>query len=80
MVVDVEAAIVRTFKFTYQSSLEWNFTMTAPHIVDPAGLPGEALAESSPDFIRQLLQSMINALLSADPDAVVGGAVGKTQP
>ncbi len=44
--------------------------MTAPHIVDPAGLLGEALAEASPDLMRQLLQTMINALLSADADAV----------
>ena len=44
--------------------------MTAPHIVDPAGLPGEPLAEASPDLMRSLLQSIINQLLSAD--AVVG--------
>ncbi|ETZ47006.1 putative transposase, partial [Mycobacterium avium MAV_120809_2495] len=47
-------------------------TMTAPHIVDPAGLLGEALAEASPDLMRSLLQTVINALLSADADAVVG--------
>jgi hypothetical protein len=46
--------------------------MTAPHIVDPAGRLGEALAEASPDLMRSLLQSIINALLSADADAVVG--------
>ncbi|WP_269196503.1 HisA/HisF-related TIM barrel protein, partial [Mycobacterium avium] len=44
--------------------------MTAPHIVDPAGLLGEALAEASPDLMRSLLQTVINALLSADADAV----------
>ena len=46
--------------------------MIAPHIVDPAGLLGEALAEASPDLMRSMLQSIINALLSADADAVVG--------
>jgi hypothetical protein len=46
--------------------------MTTPHIVDPAGLLGEALAQASPGVMRQLLQTMINALLSADADAVVG--------
>ena len=46
--------------------------MTAPHIVDPARLLGEALAEASPDLMRSLLQTMINAPLSADVDAVVG--------
>ena len=46
--------------------------MTAPHIVDPAGLHGGALAEASLDLMRSLLQSVINALLCADADAVVG--------
>lgn len=35
--------------------------MTAPNIVDPAGLLGEALAEASPDLMRTLLQTLINA-------------------
>lgn len=46
--------------------------MTAPHIVDPAGLLGQALSDASPDLMRELLQTMINALLSADADAVCG--------
>ncbi|MFA6575823.1 MAG: IS256 family transposase [Nocardioides sp.] len=54
--------------------------MTAPHIVDPAGLLGEALAEASPDLMRSLLQSIINALLSADADAVVGAEWGRPTP
>jgi transposase-like protein len=54
--------------------------MTAPHIVDPAGLLGEALSEASPDLMRQLLQTMINALLSADADAVVGAEWGRPSP
>ena len=54
--------------------------MTAPHIVDPARLLGEALAESSPDLMRSLLQTIINALLSADADAVVGGEYGRPSP
>lgn len=54
--------------------------MTAPHIVDPAGLLGEALSEASPDLMRTLLQSVINALLSADADAVVGGEYGMPSP
>ena len=51
--------------------------MTAPHIVDPAGLLGEALSEASPDLMRNLLQSVINSLLSADADAVVGAERGR---
>lgn len=54
--------------------------MTAPHIVDPAGLLGEALAEASPDLMRHLLQSIINTLLSADADAVVGAEYGRPSP
>ena len=51
--------------------------MTAPHILDPASLLGEALSEASPDMMRHLLQTMINTLLSADADAVVGAEWGK---
>ena len=40
-------------------------TMTAPYIVDPARLLKDALAESSPDLMRSLLQTMVNALLGA---------------
>lgn len=54
--------------------------MTAPHIVDPAGVLSEALAEASPDLMRSLLQSIINALLSADADAVVGAEYGRPSP
>ena len=54
--------------------------MTAPHIVDPAGLLAEALSDASPDLMRQLLQTMINALLSADADAVAGAEWGRPSP
>lgn len=54
--------------------------MTAPHIVDPAGLLGEALTDASPDLMRHLLETMINALLSADADAVVGAEWGERSP
>ena len=54
--------------------------MTAPHIIDPAGLLSEALADASPDLMRDLLQTVINALLLADADAVVGAEWGKPSP
>ncbi|MCQ9165467.1 IS256 family transposase [Arthrobacter sp. STN4] len=54
--------------------------MTAPHIVDPAGVLTEVLGDASPDLMRHLLQTMINALLSADADAVVGAEWGKPSP
>ncbi|WP_343282335.1 IS256 family transposase [Micrococcus sp. 2A] len=50
--------------------------MTAPHIVDPEGLLREAIGEASPDLLRHLLQTVINALLSADADAVCGAEYG----
>ena len=54
--------------------------MTAPHIVDPAGLLGDALSQASPDLMRHLLQTTINALLSAEVDAVVGAEYGRPDP
>ncbi len=54
--------------------------MTAPHIVDPHGLLGEALAEASPDLMRTMLQRIINELLSADADAVAGAEYGRPSP
>ena len=54
--------------------------MTTPHIVDPAGLLGDLLADASPDLMRQLLQTMMNALLPADAAAVVGADWGEPTP
>ena len=54
--------------------------MTAPHIIDPAGMLGEALSQASPDLMRSLLQHVINALLSADADAVCGTQWGQQDP
>lgn len=51
--------------------------MTAAHILDPATVLKEALGQASPDLLRDLLQTMINALLSADADAVIGAEYGK---
>jgi putative transposase len=54
--------------------------MTAPHIVGPALLLGEALAEASLDLMRSLLQTMLTALPCADADAVVGAEYGRPKP
>ena len=51
--------------------------MTAPHIVDPGRLLGEALSGASPDLMRHLLATVINALLSAEADAVCGAEYGQ---
>ncbi len=50
--------------------------MTAPHIIDPAGLLGQALGDASPDLMRHLLSTVINSLLSADADQVCGAEYG----
>ena len=51
--------------------------MTAPHIVDPAAVLGQALTDASPDLMRHLLSTVINALLSAEADAVCGAEWGQ---
>ncbi|MFZ0530148.1 MAG: transposase, partial [Propionicimonas sp.] len=54
--------------------------MTAPHIVDPARVLTQALGDASPDLMRHLLATMINALLSAEADAVCGAEWGRPTP
>src|SRR6185369_2560681 len=54
--------------------------MTAPHIIDPAGLLGQALGDASPDLMRHLLSTVINSLLSAEADAVCGAEYGAVSP
>ncbi len=54
--------------------------MTAPNMIDPAALLGQALSDASPDLMRHLLATVINALLSADADAVCGAEYGVASP
>ena len=54
--------------------------MTAPHMIDPARMLGQALSDASPDLMRQLLATVINALLSADADSVCGAEYGVASP
>ncbi|EYR61845.1 transposase [Actinotalea ferrariae CF5-4] len=51
--------------------------MTAPRIVDPAAVLGQALTDASPDLMRHLLSTVINSLLSAEADAVCGAEWGQ---
>ncbi|GAA4288026.1 IS256-like element IS1081 family transposase [Georgenia daeguensis] len=46
--------------------------MTAPSSIDPARFLHEHLAQASPDLMRDMLATFINALLSAEADAVCG--------
>jgi putative transposase len=54
--------------------------MTAPHMIDPARMLGQALSDASPDLMRHLLGTVINALLSADADSVCGADYGQASP
>ena len=54
--------------------------MTAPHMIDPARMLGQALSDASPDLMRHLLATVINSLLSADADAVCGAEYGQPSP
>ena len=54
--------------------------MTAPHSLNPARLLDQALSDASPDLMRQLLSTVINALLSAEADAVCGAEYGHASP
>ena len=50
--------------------------MTANTSIDPAVFLHEQLAQASPDLMRELLGTFINALLSAQADSVCGAEYG----
>src|ERR687897_3194487 len=54
--------------------------MAAPSSIDPARFLHDQLAQASPDLMRELLTTFVNALLSADADAVCGAAYGTRSP
>jgi transposase-like protein len=54
--------------------------MTAPHILNPVALLEKGLSDASPDLMRGLLATMINALCSAEADAVCGAEYGVASP
>ena len=54
--------------------------MTATPSIDPAEFLHEQLAQASPDLMRDLLTTFVNALLSADADAVCGAAYNARSP
>ena len=51
--------------------------MTAPSSIDPARFLHDQLAQASPDLLRQLLTTFIDALMSAEADAVCGAEYGQ---
>jgi transposase-like protein len=54
--------------------------MTAPSSIDPARFLHEQLASASPDLLRSMLTTFINALMSAEVDAVCGAGYGEISP
>ncbi len=50
--------------------------MTVTSSIDPARFLEEQLAQASPDLMREMLSTFINALLSAQADAVCGAEYG----
>ena len=51
--------------------------MTAVPSIDPARFLNEQLSQASPDLLRDLLTTFVNALLSAQADAVCGAGYGE---
>ena len=54
--------------------------MTATPIIDPEQFLHEQLALASPDLMRERLETFVNALLSAQADAVCGAQYGTRDP
>src|ERR1700722_3816908 len=54
--------------------------MTAPSSIDPARFLHDQLESASPDLLRPMLATFINALMSAEADAVCGAPYGVPGP
>ncbi len=54
--------------------------MTATPSIDPARFLTEQLDQASPDLLRELLTTFVNALLGAQADAVCGAGYGERSP
>jgi putative transposase len=54
--------------------------VTAPSSIDPARFLHDQLESASPDLLRSMLSTFINALMSAEADAVCGAAYGVPGP
>ena len=55
---------------TSHSASEGEITVTAPSSIDPARFLHDQLESASPDLLRSMLATFINALMSAEADAV----------
>ena len=64
---------------TYQVDSLMEHTMAKPSI-DPVQFLHEQLAAASPDLLRSLLTTFVDALMSAEADAICGAAYGQSSP
>ena len=60
--------------------LEGDITGDRPSSIDPARFLHGQLESASPDLLRQMLATFINALMSAEADAVCGAPYGMPGP
>ena len=51
--------------------------MTAPHFIDPSQFLSEQLEQASPDLMREMLTTFINALMNAEAESVCGAEYGQ---
>jgi putative transposase len=54
--------------------------MTAPHSIDPARFLAEQLADPGSDLLRAMSTAFVNALMSAEADALCGAEYGASSP
>jgi transposase-like protein len=65
---------------TFHRLLKENNAMTANTSIDPAAFLHDQLAAASPDLLRDMLSTFIQALMSAEADAVCGAPYGLPSP
>ena len=80
VLLDAGAVTAGSFECTSHSTLEWSIAMTAARSINPEQFLHEQLAQASPDLMREMLATFINALLSAQADAVCGAEYRTRSP
>ena len=65
---------------TYQVDSRENYAMAAKPSIEPARFLHDQLESASPDLLRSLLTTFLDALMSAEADAVCGAPYGMPSP
>jgi transposase-like protein len=65
---------------TYQVDSRENYAMAAKPSIDPVRFLHDQMESASPDLLRSLLTSFLDALMSAEADAVCGAPYGMPSP